>query len=99
MVLRHVGVGVDAGTAQQSGLRRLACAAWDETELERWIVRAPDLNEAMRARLRKAAAAAGELGYSVVLDPATRRKCRSTVVGLSETRRPFAAVALEERPA
>lgn len=53
----------------------------------------------MRARLRKAAAAAGELGYSVVLDPATRRKCRSTVVGLSETRRPFAAVALEERPA
>ncbi|WP_163549600.1 hypothetical protein [Candidatus Frankia nodulisporulans] len=53
----------------------------------------------MRARLRKAAAAVRERGYSVVLDPATRRKRRSTVVGLSGTRRPFAAVALEERPA
>ncbi len=49
----------------------LAFAAWGEGNLERWLDRAPHLGRSDRARLRKAAAIARHLGYSVILDPIT----------------------------
>jgi DNA-binding IclR family transcriptional regulator len=72
----------------------LAFAAWDESELELWIGRAPHVSRAAQARLRKAAAIVRELGYSVLLDPVTRRELKSTVDELSEARRQFVATAL-----
>jgi hypothetical protein len=49
----------------------LAFAAWGEGNLDRWLDRAPELGGPARARLRKAAAIARDLGYSVILDPIT----------------------------
>ncbi len=72
----------------------LAFAAWDESELERWIARAPTMSDEARSRLRKAAALVREIGHSVLLDPATRREFRSTVAELSAARRHFVAAAL-----
>ncbi len=72
----------------------LAFAAWDESDLERWIGRAPTASKATKARLRKAAEIVRELGYSVLLDPVTRREFRSTVDQVSEARRQFVAAAL-----
>ncbi|UGQ11954.1 helix-turn-helix domain-containing protein [Yinghuangia sp. ASG 101] len=65
----------------------LAFAAWDDGEIDRWVARSPHLDDATEARLREAAALVRELGYSVTLDPATRRALGSTVDRLSEARR------------
>ncbi len=73
----------------------LAYAAWDESELERWIARAPNLGAKGEARLRKAAAMVHELGYSVILDPVARREAKSSVHELSESRRQLVARALQ----
>ena len=50
----------------------LAFAAWGEGNLERWLDRTPDLGRSARARLRKAAGLVRHMGYSVILDAATR---------------------------
>jgi hypothetical protein len=49
----------------------LAFAAWGDGNLERWLDREPHLGRSARTRLRKAAAIARDLGYSVILDPIT----------------------------
>jgi DNA-binding IclR family transcriptional regulator len=72
----------------------LAFVAWDDNELERWIARGPKISRAGQTRLRRAAGIVRELGYSIVLDPISRREFRSTVE-LSESRRQFVASALE----
>ena len=72
----------------------LAFAAWDESDLEAWIGRAPKTNKAKQDRLRKAAQIVRGLGYSVLLDPVTRREIRSTIDELSEARRQLLTVAL-----
>lgn len=72
----------------------LACAAWDETELEAWIARAPSIGSRGRARLRQAAAIVRTLGYSVMLDPVTRREFSFAVDGLSDGLRQLVASAL-----
>jgi DNA-binding IclR family transcriptional regulator len=73
----------------------LAYAAWDDTELAKWMARAPGLSARGQARLRKAAAMVRELGYSVLLDPVSRREFRSSVEDLSEARRQMVARALD----
>jgi DNA-binding IclR family transcriptional regulator len=72
----------------------LAGAAWDDTELEEWIRRAPNIGSRGQARLRKAAAIVRDLGYSVQFDPVTRRELRSSVDELSATRQQLVASAL-----
>jgi DNA-binding IclR family transcriptional regulator len=72
----------------------LAYAAWDDTELDRWIGRSANASKAAQTRLRRAAATVRELGYSVILDPASRREFRSTVNEASEAQRQFVAEAL-----
>lgn len=71
----------------------LAFVAWDDAELENWISRAPKISKAGQTRLRRAAGMVRELGYSVILDPISRREFRSTVE-MSESRRKFVASAL-----
>ncbi|MDA8045655.1 MAG: helix-turn-helix domain-containing protein [Actinomycetota bacterium] len=72
----------------------LAFVAWDESELAAWMARAPNTGRSAPDRLRKAADIVRDLGYSVLLDPATRREFRSSVEELSEARRQFVASAL-----
>jgi DNA-binding IclR family transcriptional regulator len=72
----------------------LAYAAWDQTELDKWMARAPGLSSRGQARLKKAAAIVRELGYSVILDPVARREFKSSVDDLSEARRQMVARAL-----
>jgi hypothetical protein len=52
------------------------------------------VNGAVRKRLQRAAEIVRELGYSVLLDPVTRREFRSVIDELSEARRQFVASAL-----
>lgn len=73
----------------------LAFVAWDDTELEKWIARAPNLGTRVQARLRKAAAAVRELGYSVILDPLARREVQLAINELSEARRQLVARAID----
>ena len=54
-----------------------AFVAWDETELDLWISRAPTMSKAAQARLRRAAGIVRELGYIVLLDPISRREFKS----------------------
>lgn len=69
----------------------LAFAAWNEADLSQWLDRgAPALSD----RLRRAAEIVRELGYSVILDPVTRRELRTTAETLSEARQKFVASAL-----
>ncbi len=72
----------------------IAFAAWDESDLEAWIERAPKASKAGGDRLRKAAQIVRSLGCSVLLDPVTRRELKSTMDELSEARRQFVSVAL-----
>lgn len=75
----------------------LAFVAWDETELEDWISRVPKMSKAAQTRLRRAAGIVRELGYSILLDPMSRREFSSTV-GQSESHREFVSstLALDE---
>jgi DNA-binding IclR family transcriptional regulator len=73
----------------------LAFAAWDNSELEKWIARAPTLSARGQSRLKKAAAIVRELGYSVILDPVARRELASSIDELSEARRQLVARALD----
>lgn len=72
----------------------LAFAAWDEKELDQWLGRATAASPAARDRLRKAAQAVRELGYSLMLDPVTRRELRSNLDSLSRARQELVASAL-----
>jgi DNA-binding IclR family transcriptional regulator len=73
----------------------LAFAAWDPAELERWIARVPKISRSGQARLRKAAEIVRQLGYSVLLDPVSRREFRSAVDEPSDAQRRFVAAALD----
>lgn len=72
----------------------LSYAAWDDTELDRWMDRAPQLGRGERARLTEAATLVRELGYSVTLDPATRRALDGSVGSLAEADRTEVLAAL-----
>jgi len=72
----------------------LAFAAWDQSDLETWIGRTPNASGAARSGLRRAAEIVRELGYSVLLDPVTRREFKTVIEEMSEARRRFVAAAL-----
>ncbi len=72
----------------------LAFAAWDERDLELWLSRADLTDQPTRDNLRKAAAIVRELGYSIILDPLTRRALSANVDSLSAARQKFVASAL-----
>jgi DNA-binding IclR family transcriptional regulator len=72
----------------------LAFAAWDERDLDLWLRRATGSSAPTQSRLRKAAEIVRELGYSIILDPITRRELRSNVDSLSQARQKFVASAL-----
>ena len=72
----------------------LSYAAWDDAELVRWMDRAPQLGVRHRARLTQAASLVRELGYSVTLDPATRRALDESVGSLAEDDRAEVLAAL-----
>jgi DNA-binding IclR family transcriptional regulator len=72
----------------------LAFAAWDERDLDLWLGRATGASAPAQSRLRKAAEIVRELGYSIILDPVTRRELRSNVDSLSQARQKFVASAL-----
>jgi DNA-binding IclR family transcriptional regulator len=72
----------------------LAFAAWDERDLELWLGRATTADQTAQDNLRKAAQIVRELGYSVLLDPLTRRELKTNVDRLSAARQKFVASAL-----
>ncbi len=72
----------------------LAFAAWTEPDLRRWVASAPNVGREAKARLRGAADIVRELGYSVLLDPVTRRELRSTVDDVSANRSQLVDVLL-----
>jgi len=72
----------------------LAFAAWDERDLELWLGRATTADRTAPDNLRKAAQIVRELGYSVLLDPLTRRELKTNVDSLSAARQKFVASAL-----
>jgi DNA-binding IclR family transcriptional regulator len=72
----------------------LAFAAWAERDLEQWLDRGAEVTAVARARLRRAAEIVRELGYSILLDPVTRRELRSSAGRLSQARQEFVASAL-----
>ncbi len=72
----------------------LSYAAWDDNELDRWMDRAPQLSVVERTRLTEAAALVRQLGYSVTLDPATRRALDGSVGSLAEADRAEVLAAL-----
>jgi DNA-binding IclR family transcriptional regulator len=74
----------------------LAFAAWDDTELDRWIARAPGIGREDEERLREAAAIVRRLGYSILLDGYTRRELRSGLGDLPEDRRRLVTQALAQ---
>ena len=88
-----MGLGHSFPLAPPFGLSFIAS---DAGEIDQWLARIPGLGRESESGLRHAAALAGQLGYSVLLDPATRRALEAIAAALPEAERAELNMALAQ---